>query len=82
MFWEEGTYIMEKLHTVFYQAFQDCRWQIVGFGWAAIKLREERNTVKIRWDKTTRALFRAVCLTKQVFRSNNNNNNKNNNNNL
>lgn len=36
-----GNYFMGKLHAVFYQAFQVCCWQIVGFGWTAIKLWEE-----------------------------------------
>lgn len=40
MLGEGGNYIMEKLHTVFYQGFQDCCWQNVSFGWAAIKLCE------------------------------------------
>lgn len=50
MLGEEGNYIMEKLHTVFYQGFKTVVGRLLVLAWLQLNYVRQRNTVKIRWE--------------------------------
>lgn len=50
MLGEEGNYIMEKLHTVFYQGFKTVVGRLLVLARLQLNYVRQRNTVKIRWE--------------------------------